>query len=141
MWVRTRKREIRKLAKEKKIEGNVHFHGYRTDVKELNDGFRYFSITTKQRYAKINDGGNGIWFACVASDIRGNRDLITNGKGGFLHPTSDYASIAVSLQRLCDDKEMRKSMGKFNLAEIKKYDVPVVEKEIQEIYAEVLGET
>lgn len=47
----------------------------------------------------------------VASNIRGNRQVIADGETGILVPVRDAASIAAALEQLVNDSELRTKMG------------------------------
>ena len=77
---------------------------------------------------------------CVASKIRGNVDLIEDGVGGYLRAPNDVDGFAEAISKLASDAELCAKMRESNLEKIKCYDVSVVEKEIRDIYREVLAE-
>jgi glycosyltransferase involved in cell wall biosynthesis len=77
---------------------------------------------------------------CVASSIRGNVDLIVDGKGGFLCSCTDVEGFSKSINTIAENYNMREQMKKYNLERIKSFDISVVEKEIKDIYREVLGD-
>ena len=74
----------------------------------------------------------------IASNIRGNNDLIQNGKGGFLCNPKDVNGFATSIISLADDKNKRIKMKQYNIERIKKYDISVVINELFSIYKSVL---
>jgi glycosyltransferase involved in cell wall biosynthesis len=47
----------------------------------------------------------------LATDVRGNRDLITNGKNGLLIPPKDPKKIAETILTLLNDKKLMKQLG------------------------------
>jgi len=51
--------------------------------------------------------------AIVASDVGGNPMLIMHGKNGFLVKPGDSESIEKFVRMLCEDENLRKSMGSF----------------------------
>ena len=76
---------------------------------------------------------------CLASRIRGNVDLVEEGKGGYLRAPDDADGFAEAITALATDTDLRASMRAYNLEKIKEYDVSVVEREIEAIYEEVLS--
>jgi len=76
---------------------------------------------------------------CIVSNIRGNVDLIENGKGGFLFNPEDSQKISEKLKILADDKELRETMGEYNEKAVLQYDIENVKEEIREIYQKELG--
>ncbi len=48
----------------------------------------------------------------VASDVGGTRELIVNGKSGYVVPINDPKAIADKIRKLHCDPELKRSMGK-----------------------------
>ena len=130
---------LQNLAKELGVENQIHFLGFRTDVKELLTGADMFLFTTRQEglpRSMMEAMASGL--PCVASAIRGNVDLIENGINGFTCLTDDVDGYADAIAKIASDPELREKMRQNNLEKIKNYDITVVEKQIREIYADVL---
>lgn len=124
-------------AKELGIEKQIHFLGFRKDVKELLKISDIFLFTSLQEgLPRSLMEAMAIGLPAVVSRIRGNVDLIEDDKGGFLcnpHDENDFArAITECTKEKCAEFSQR------NLSEIKKYDIKVVEEEIKKIYEEVL---
>lgn len=127
------------LAKELGVSEQVHFLGFRSDVKELLAAADLFLFTSKQEglpRSMMEAMASGL--PCVASAIRGNVDLIEDGVGGYLCAPTDSDGFAKAITALSENGELRASMKQSNLSTIKGYDISVVEREIGEIYADVL---
>lgn len=120
--------------------GNVHFLGFRNDVKELYEAADCFVMPSfreglSRSIMEAMAGG----LPCVVSKIRGNVDLIENGIGGYLCNPNDAQDFSDALAKLTVDESLRMDMARRNLEAIKQYDVHVVEGEIRDIYEEVFG--
>ena len=136
-----KKEELEKLANEKGISDRVHFLGFRSDVKELMKVSDIFLFTTLQEgMPRSMMEAMACGLPCIASKIRGNVDLLDEGKGGYLREASNSEEMAHCLRCLVEDSNLRKKMSEHNLKTIKRFDVKVVKKEIEQIYKEVLGE-
>ena len=124
-------------AKALGIDRQIHFLGFRNDVKELlkiSDIFLFTSFREGLPRSLMEAMASGL--PAVVSNIRGNIDLIEDGKGGFLcnpHNSDEFADAIIK----CTE-ETRKRFGENNLKAIKQFDVSVVEQEINKIYEEVL---
>ncbi|MBO5232135.1 MAG: glycosyltransferase family 4 protein [Clostridia bacterium] len=130
--------ELKELAKTCGVENRVHFLGFRTDIKELLVAADAFLFTTLQEglpRSMMEAMASGL--PCIVSKIRGNVDLIIDGEGGFLCPPTSADVFAKAIDNFCNNFELREKMGAFNLDYVKKFDVSVVEKEIEKIYKEV----
>lgn len=133
--------KLQQLAKELGVEQQIHFLGFRTDVKELLTGADIFLFTTRQEglpRSMMEAMASGL--PCVASRIRGNVDLIEDGVNGYTCATDDVDGYAAAIATLVSDPALREQIKQNNLEKIKQYDVSVVEQEIRAIYAEVLPE-
>lgn len=133
--------ELKELAKNLGVENQVHFLGFRTDIKELLVAADVFLFTTLQEglpRSMMEAMASGL--PCIVSKIRGNVDLMEDGTGGYLCGSTDVESFAKSITELTENSELRKKMSEYNLEHIKEFDISVVEKEIEDIYNEVLGE-
>lgn len=126
------------LSEKLKVENKIHFLGFRSDIKELLSISDAFLFTTYQEglpRSMMEAMAAGV--PCIASQIRGNVDLINNGEGGFLCPPDDVNGFARAINKLAADNSLRIKMGMNNLESIKKYDVENVKRLMIEIYAEV----
>lgn len=127
------------LAEELGIKNQVHFLGYRTDIKELLQAADIFLFTTLQEgLARSLMEAMASGLPCIASKIRGNVDLLEDGKGGYLVPVDDVRVIADKLRKLALDTELRKKMSERNLIRIKDFDTAKVKEIIGKIYREEL---
>ena len=70
---------------------------------------------------------------CIVSNVRGNRDLIDNGKGGFVveNNENDYLE---AINKLKNDPMLRKQMGEYNINKIKNYSIDSILKQMEKIY-------
>lgn len=122
---------INKLGLEKQIK----LLGFRIDIAEISkvsDVFAFPSFREGLSLSLMEAMAVGLPVVC--SNIRGNSDLIKNGKNGFLHKTRDVDCFGKSIQRLMNDIELRKKIIEINIEEIKKYDKDVVKDMMKEIY-------
>lgn len=133
--------QLEALARELKVEKQVHFLGFRRDVKELLAACDIFLFTTLQEgLPRSMMEAMAMGLPCVASAIRGNVDLIEDGVGGYLRKSCDVDGFAEAINAIANDSELRAKMSASNLETIKGFDISVVKKEIADIYNEVFGE-
>ena len=74
---------------------------------------------------------------CVVSDVRGNKDLIVNNKGGFVYSPNDSKSFADGIYKLYQNKSLLKRFGAYNKKQSKKYEIANVIAELDKIYDEL----
>ena len=71
----------------------------------------------------------------VCSRIRGNTDLIEDGKGGFLFNPHDVDGFATGMNHIIsgDCKQMRD----INIGTMQKFDIATVNKKMSDIYRNI----
>lgn len=124
---------LKRLAQNLNIENQIHFLGYRKDIKELlaiADCFLFSSKREGLSRSIMEAMASGL--PCIVSDIKGNVDLIENSKGGYLIKNEDDYSIKIN--ELYLDREKCKIMGSYNKIKVKGFDQETVYKEISDIY-------
>lgn len=75
---------------------------------------------------------------CIVSKIRGNTDLIEDGKGGFLCEPDDANAYAQAITALLQDVSLRELMKNENLKRIRSFSIPTVVSETKKIYSEAI---
>ncbi|MDM5359871.1 glycosyltransferase family 4 protein [Peribacillus sp. ACCC06369] len=131
---------LQKLAKRLGVERNIHFLGFRTDIKELLSVSDIFLLTSYQEglpRSMMEAMATGL--PCVASKVRGNTDLIEASKGGYLCNPDDIDGLAECISKLALNEQLRGEMGLANLTSIREYDVENVKKIISDIYLKELS--
>lgn len=130
---------LEELAKSLGIESQIIFLGNRTDMKEI------YSVADCLVMASFREGlsrtimeAMSAGLPCIVSNIRGNVDLIENGVNGYLCDVEDYIEFSEAINTIFLNNTIKEKMSQANLKKIKDYDVSVVEKEIKDIYAELL---
>lgn len=125
------KRQVQKL----RLEDQVQFLGYRKDIPQLccaADIFVFTSVQEGLPRALMEAMANGK--AIVCSDIRGNVDLIENGKGGFVVP-NEAEPVAQTIARLAEDPQLRTEMGRNCMRAVRMYDIREVEQVVCRLMA------
>jgi glycosyltransferase involved in cell wall biosynthesis len=74
----------------------------------------------------------------VATDVRGNRDLVEDGVNGFLVPLGDVGALAEALGQLIGSRELREKMGEESRKKAEAYSLGKVVKEMERIYRKFL---
>ena len=128
------------LAKELQIEDRVHFLGFRKDVQQvlqLCNVFLFPSLHEGLPLSLMEAMAAGL--PIIASDVRGNRDLVIPQKGGYLVNPTDANAIATNLNYLLENPTLAKNMGIFNKEKIKDYSLENILKHMATLYNELLG--
>ena len=127
--------ELSELAEKHGIKDRVHLPGFRNDVFDLlksSDIFCFPSTREGMPLALMEAMAAGL--PAVVSNVRGNRDLIAPGKGGFLYSANDSDGFAEGIKTLIDDPSLRRKMGNYNKEQIKKYDIKNIKEKLFRIY-------
>ena len=133
---------LKALAESLGVSKQIHFLGFRSDIKELLAAVDVFLFTTKQEglpRSMMEAMASGI--PCVASKIRGNTDLIDGTEGGYLCETTDVPAYAEALNLLANDRSLREKMGRNNLITIQQFSTETVNEEIRKIYESELSKS
>lgn len=131
-------KDLKKQIVKLDLESQIHLLGFRNDVKDLmaiSDCAIISSFREGLPRTTMEAMASGL--PCIVSDIRGNRDLIENGKGGFLVNPSDAQQYAASVIKLKEDGTLCRHMSKWNLKKIKDFDIESVTKKMYSILKQV----
>lgn len=126
---------LRNLSKELGLENQVHLLGFRKDIPKIckiSDVFAFPSYREGLSVALMEAMANGLPVVC--SNIRGNSDLMEDGKGGYLVEPGDVEGFAKHINELISDSGLRSELGGFNLEKIENYSIENVLCEMEEIY-------
>lgn len=126
------------LAKELNIADRVHLIGFRKDIIELcktADIFVFPSFREGLSVALMEAMSCGL--PVIASQIRGNVDLVQDNEGGIL--VSPYSEIEFknAVARYLENPSIFKEYGKNNLNVIKSYDIKNVSTSMSKIYLQI----
>ncbi|MEG1547530.1 MAG: glycosyltransferase family 4 protein [Clostridia bacterium] len=122
------------------LEKQVHLLGYRSDVHLLcgaADIYCHPSFREGLPVSLMEAMAAGL--ACVVSNIRGNTDLIEEGKGGYLLAPDDAGGFARAITALADNAQLRRQMGAYNAKIIERFDTAHVNDAMLKVYQEVLN--
>lgn len=123
------------------LEGYVRFLGFRRDIAELLAASDAAALVSKREglpccLMEAMAAGKPV----VATDVRGNRDLICHGESGLLVPVGDGEATARALIQLDDSPLLRERLGKQAQRQARRYDLGFVLRQMQHIYGEALGD-
>lgn len=125
--------QLKKLVVELGLNSRVVFAGYRDDVKELLhtvDAYAFPSLQEGLPASLMEAMSVGLPVIC--SRIRGNVDLIENGKGGFIYDCHDVNGFAEGMNKIIGGAG--RNMGATNIETMKKFDISAVNEIMERIY-------
>ena len=130
---------LTKLAQECGVSDKVHFLGFRSDIKDLLKAADVFLFTSLQEglpRSTMEAMASGLPIAC--SRIRGNTDLIDEGKGGVLFDPENVDECAASLDNLLSSD--MNAMSRYNLDKINEFSLEAASATMTEVYQSELPE-
>jgi glycosyltransferase involved in cell wall biosynthesis len=122
------------------VEDRVHFLGFRKDVYKIlkaSDIFVFPSYREGLSVALTEAMACGL--PVVASRIRGNIDLIDEELGGLLCKPTDVKSMAMHIDTLATNPEIRHKMGLYNYEKSKKYDKNIIIRKLMAMILEQIN--
>ncbi len=112
--------------------------GHRKDIGEILKCADIFVFPSKREGLPVSVmEAMAAGLACIVSKIRGNTDLIHDGKGGYLVNPHNIGDMADAMDKLIKDEQLRKEMGAYNICAVEPFILKNVIKQMQKIY---LGE-
>lgn len=133
---------LQALVNELSLENQIYFTGYRTDVLDLYRCADVFLFTSYQEGLSVAVmQAMAASLPILASDIRGNRDLLGAEQHSlgrrYLIPVNDIRSYAQKLNAILDDAALARQLGEENYTNCKKYfDISLVHKLMSDIYTQ-----
>lgn len=124
---------LKVLAKKCNVDKKVHFLGFRKDIKNLlraSDIFLFTSLQEGLPRSTMEAMASGLPLAC--SRIRGNTDLVDEGKGGVLFNPQNIDEIVSEVNKLLSSD--MEAMSRHNLDRIHDFSLDTVSESIVEVY-------
>ena len=126
--------ELKEWTIRSEISDRVFFTGYREDVEKIYSAADLFVFMSKQEglpVALMEAMASGL--PAVCSDIRGNRDLITDNYNGLLIGNS-VEDLVKAILKLKKDFTLRRNFAAAARDSIKKYDTRVMTQKLKGVY-------
>ena len=128
---------LQRMIQHYHLENRVKLLGYQNDILELLKVADVFVLPSLREGLSLSlQEAMASGLPVIASDIRGNRELIDEKEGGWLVKPKDRVGWIQAIDALHSaDLEQ---MGLYNINKIKKYDKTIVIKQMKEIYSSFL---
>jgi glycosyltransferase involved in cell wall biosynthesis len=131
--------ELRRMADELGVGRQVHLLGFRRDVPALMRASRAVLLASRREgLPRCLLEAQALAVAGVGTDIRGTRDLLSEGRG-LLVRVGGAEGFARALDRLRRDPAEAEEMGRKARELVVRYDTRLVIARHDEIYASLLG--
>lgn len=126
---------LQRKTSELKLESRVRFLGYRQDFRKLLKAADIFLMPSyREGLPTVVMEAMSAGLPVIGTDIRGNRDLISHGKTGYLVKVNDAETMAEYLRELMEKKEQRITMGEKAREAVQPYGKNQVAREMEKIY-------
>lgn len=127
--------ELKKRIKELNIYDNVKILGYREDIPELIALSDILVSASKREGLPVNIiEGLASSKPIVASNCRGNKDLVINDYNGYLSEINDIDKMVTNIQNIYEKPELKKQFEINSHKMAFKYDKDVVKDIMKKIY-------
>lgn len=125
-------------VKEKRI-GRVHFLKFCCDIPQVLQETDIFVLVSRREglprsLMEAMAAGKPV----VASNVRGNRELVDHGRTGFLVELGDVEGLAGYLELLARDENLRLALGRAGREKIGDYSLDKVLAEMDAVYSRYL---
>lgn len=127
--------ELTAYIRELGLEGQIHLLGFRKDARRLMYGMDLFLFPSYQEglpVAVMEAMAAGL--TIIATDIRGNHDLIQHEFNGMLYPVDDTTAFLDCYHTLRNDASMRAAFSRQVQKDIKVCSLEVIEPQILDLY-------
>lgn len=127
--------KIQKMVNDYNLNDYVIFTGYRKDIPTLFSISNLSVSCSKQEGLPVNIIEAGMSKkAVIATDCRGNRDLIKNGENGYIVKIDADDDMAKKIEELIKDNKKLYKMGEKNYNIMQKYELSNIVEEMKKIY-------
>jgi len=136
----SQKEKLQSIVKTYSLDDNINFLGYRNDVDSLLKISDIFLASSKREglgIAVIEAMATGL--PIIATDNRGHRELIKNGRNGFLVPTNNPIFFSKRINELLSSKVKKKEFSANNVRAIKKYSKGEINVQMKNIFSEIIN--
>ncbi|AIS51855.1 putative glycosyltransferase EpsD [Thermoanaerobacter kivui] len=118
------------------LENRIIFLGYRRDISEILNAVDIFALTSlREGLPRAIMEAMAAGKPIIATNVRGNRDLVRDEVNGCLVPVNNIEETAKAVAKLAENKMLRTKMGEEGKRIIQDYAIERVLKEMDEIYS------
>jgi len=131
--------QLKKAVNELMLQDKVSFLGFRRDVPELMASSDIFILTSRHEgLTRAIMEAMAVGLPIIATDVRGNRDLVKSGENGYLVPLDDVETTSQVIKKLISSPELRNSMQEKNKEKARAYALDRILPQMEKIYEYIL---
>jgi len=132
----SQKGALQVLARKLVVQDSVRFLGFRRDVWKLMVlADVVVSASRREGLPRVVMEAMAAARPVVATNVRGNRDLVVDGVTGLLVPQRDHRQMAAALIAVLTNPQFRKSAGEAGRRRVKPYALKQVLPIMEDIYS------
>ncbi|HEX3031910.1 MAG TPA: glycosyltransferase family 4 protein [Bacillota bacterium] len=132
--------ELKRAVRKAGLQQYINFLGYRSDIPALmREADVIVNMSIREGLPKVLIEGMAGGKPILATDIRGNRDLIKHGVNGLLVPVGDIEATSRALDWLMDNPSLRQTMGAVNKEHSRSFELSCRLKDLEKIYLKALS--
>ena len=130
------------LTKSLQVDRSVQFLGWRSDVNQILRVIDVFVLPSLWEGLPLSIlEAMAASKPVVASDIKGNNELVEHGETGFLFPPRNHQQISDYVSKLLRDPGLAQTMGYNGYKRVKQtYDINIIAKKIDYLYKSFLSD-
>jgi len=127
--------QLDNLIKELKLNKNIHLLGFRKDIPKLMKISDLSISTSRQEGLPVNImEAMYMGLPIIATNCRGNSDLIDNGESGYIIEQKDQKNFIGKIDKIFNKEIDIKKLSKNSKEKAKKYLLNYILEEMREIY-------
>ncbi|MGQ9513182.1 MAG: glycosyltransferase family 4 protein [Thermodesulfitimonas sp.] len=131
---------LERLVAQLGIAAHVKFLGFYREIPALLSVSDVVVLTSKREgLPRVILEAMAAGKPVVATDVRGNRDLVVNGETGYLVRVGDVAGTAAAVLHLLRNREDAARMGAAGRRRLEPYDLEKVVAQVAQIYRRYLA--
>lgn len=132
--------KLHQLIEHKQLQSKVQLLGYQNNIfNYLNQSDIYIHPSKREGLPVSVMEAMLVGLPIIASNIRGNKDLVDHGKGGFLYPVNKTDKLIEYINLLNEFPDMRISFGEYNKKKIEEYKRNIVNSKMKQIYSKIIN--
>lgn len=117
------------------LQDKIELLGFRNDINILNQIADIGVSSSKREGLPVNImEAMAVGLPIIATNVRGNRDLVDDGINGHLVEVDDYKKMAKKILEVYANKQIKSKFGENSLIKIEKYSKEVVNEEYYNIF-------
>jgi glycosyltransferase involved in cell wall biosynthesis len=131
---------LKTLSERLKVEKNIIFTGFRSDIKEILSAVDLFVVPSiLEGFPVVTLEAMAMAKPIVATNIDGITEQITDGVNGVLVPPKDPSALAKAIIKVINDKELARTMGSSARKKVEQeFSVEKMVAETEKVYLSLL---